>query len=602
MGKINILPPHEAQKIAAGEVVERPASVVKELVENALDAGAQRIILSADDGGRKRIRLIDDGVGMSPEDARLAFCNHATSKLVSIDDLTQIKTYGFRGEALATISAVSRLTVRTREESSQEATELAVENGAVISEILVSGNRGTEIQVDDLFFNVPVRQKFLKRRETEWRAIEQLMTAFAGFHFDRFFSVEHNDRTVFHLPVASSLRDRLLQLWGVHFDEHLVACSGSDDLRGYAVNGFITRPSKTRYDRSGLFVFVNSRWVRNAKLTQALLSGFDNILPPDQYPFGMLMITVPPADVDVNIHPRKEEVRFAHPRIVDQMISQAVRSALEKVLVPRIESTFFVPASPVQGTNWRVEDIPQPRSVEWREQTVDEQMFTRSEQVFPEQAMGVAGSEQRLSVASDVPQPVVPAPKYRFLGQLLATYLLVEVDDGLLLIDQHAAHERILYEVFKKRLAASNVVQLVFPQIVPLTILEIELLLPHLSLFHEQGIEVEHFGENQLAVRAAPLHAKNCSFAEVIRETAAFIAEHESADKNLITECLRDKLCAIMACKSAVKAGDLLNDAEVNELLAKLLMTDHRTTCPHGRPTTWFFGRREIERFFQRHI
>lgn len=600
MGKISILPPHEAQKIAAGEVVERPASVVKELVENALDAGATQILLFVEDGGKKSLRMVDNGCGMSPEDACLSLQNHATSKLKTVDELTSIATYGFRGEALATIASVSRLTLRTREKTAAQGIELLVENGTIVAQQPTACNVGTEIIVEDLFYNVPARQKFLKKRETEWRAIEQLMIAMAGIHYRCAFMVTHGGNTIFNAPTVTSLRERMVQLWGTAFDEYLIACSGVEEGRGYAVEGVITRPQKTRYDRSSLFMVVNNRWVKNAKLTHALLGGYEHILPPEQYPLGMLSISVTPSDVDINIHPRKEEVRFAHPRLVEQMITAAVKKSLEGVLATQLHR-------PVEARDQRPFSFV-PASYAYEHQVLMADPFEDAPaqaarpSPFSPAPMMMSEPVQPMSVAPqpDMPEPVVLLPTYRYLGQLLATYLLLETDEGLLLVDQHAAHERILYELFQAKVTESSIVQLVFPHMITLASFEMEALLPHLRLFEERGILVEHFGENQIAVRAAPVYAKNCRFEDVLHEVAASIIASEGEDPLALQKHVSDKMCAMMACKSAVKAGDRLSETEVHELLTKLLTVNSKTTCPHGRPTTWFLSKNEIERLFQR--
>ena len=329
MAKIKQLSPLEAQKIAAGEVVERPANVVKELIENALDAGATAISLYLEDGGKKLIRIVDNGCGMSPEDAHMAIKHHATSKITTVDDLEHIQTFGFRGEALSSIAAVSRLVITTKEASADTGITLEIEESSVIKESIIAANTGTDIAIHDLFYNVPARKKFLKTKETEWRTIVHLFQAMSLTHTNVSFKVFHDDRELYTVPATHSLTDRITQLFEPALSKRCLTIENSADRMNLSVSGAITESSYLRYDRSSIFVFVNNRWVKNHKLTQALIKGYQGMLPPQRYPAGCVFITIDPVYVDINIHPRKEEVQFLHPKIVEDLIEEAVRKSLE---------------------------------------------------------------------------------------------------------------------------------------------------------------------------------------------------------------------------------------------------------------------------------
>ena len=330
MAKIKQLSPLEAQKIAAGEVVERPANVVKELIENALDAGATDISLFLEDGGRKLIRIVDNGCGMSPEDAKMSILHHATSKLTSIADLETIATFGFRGEALSSIASVSKMTLTTKEASEPTGITLTISEGAITGEQIAACNTGTDIAIHDLFFTVPARRKFLKTKETEWRTIVHLFHALALAYKEVSFKLSHDERVVYNLPRTTVLTDRITQLFEPALAKHILPLTGTEERMNLSLTGTISDHTYSRFDRNQIFVYVNQRWIKNYKLAQAVIKGYQNILQPQKYPAGVLFITLDPATVDINIHPRKEEIQFLHPRLVEDLIAESVQKALEQ--------------------------------------------------------------------------------------------------------------------------------------------------------------------------------------------------------------------------------------------------------------------------------
>ena len=330
MARIKQLSAQEAQKIAAGEVVERPANVVKELIENSLDAGATQIIIYIEDAGKKLIRIVDNGYGMSQEDAYLCFKHHATSKINSVDDLHALTTFGFRGEALSSISSVSTVTLITKEAAALSATKLMLHDGIVTSEENIPGNTGTDIAIANLFYNVPARKKFLKTNETEWRQIQLLFQAICLDYQDVHFKLYHQNNLVFNCPATNDAQQRIAQLWDHTVAQQTIPIQYA--ANNFKISGIITNHTYSRYDRSALYFLVNKRWVKNHTLSKALLKGYLNVLPHDKFPLACIAITIDPAEIDVNIHPRKEEVQFLHPRIIENALHTCVKEALEKHL------------------------------------------------------------------------------------------------------------------------------------------------------------------------------------------------------------------------------------------------------------------------------
>jgi len=603
MGKIHLLPPSEIQKIAAGEVVERPASVVKELIENALDAGATEITLFFEAGGKELIRIIDNGCGMTEDDAQLCIQNHATSKLSTVEDLSTITTFGFRGEALASIAAVSHFTLKTRTAENHIGISIAVENSEIISTVPIACNQGTDITARDLFYNVPARQKFLKKDETEWRALHQLIIAISLENLACTFTVHHNGRQILLCPSCTTLTERISQLFEPAIVPHLLSCNQTLDQKETSpltFSALFTRPSRTRYDKNQIYCFVNRRWVKNHKLAQAFIKGFRNILPPQQYPIGALFLTLPFGEVDINVHPRKEEVQFLHPIRIERFIEETIATTLDNAVKSDLGTQKQNNFEYAYTSGFR--PATRPAFSPTMPTTAFKNVLQNDKNIPLENQNNTCCATEACAVheQQDTLVPQTTSSSVRLIGQLLNTYLLVENEEGLLLIDQHAAHERILYELFATRFGSLAPIELLFPQLIPLSAEECNALLPHLPFFHEQGIEMELFGENRITVRAVPAPLKNSNLTDIVRTAAHWILEGVALEETNIVEKLYEKLRAMMACKAAVKAGDVLSQEEMLELIEKLGAIEHRTTCPHGRPTTWRFTQYDIERFFQR--
>lgn len=619
MAKIAILPYEEAQKIAAGEVVERPASVVKELLENAIDAGATQITLLVEEGGKKLIRCIDNGCGMSPEDARLSVLHHATSKIRSVTELPTITTFGFRGEALSSIAAVSDMKLITRTHDADAGIELTIKESAIVAENPAGCNTGTEIRIADLFYNVPARKKFLKTDVTEWRAIQTLVQAYALAYPQLAITLNHNQNPVLTCTPCKVLKQRAEQLFDRSVIEHSIDVSASDTGAKVAIKGFITDHQLSRYDRSQIYFFVNHRWVKNQKLGSALCKGYRNVLPQGQYPHAVIDITIDPQEVDINVHPRKEEVQFLHPRKIEALIEEMVQHHVQE----KIKSYVFgnstsstshstIPTQTTQTTPLTVSHIPvsgatpftftktsvintQPTSHAPLSNMCDKDPFagaaTQQIQTTPE-----------TSTQSDIFVDAAPVtqPSYKILGQLDATYILIETDEGLVLIDQHAAHERVMYEMIGKRLEKADAIQLLFPEFISLTPSSYATVVPHLDLIKHYGIDAQAWENNQILVSATPPFIKPHASKEIIQALVAALQETGDITTLDAQKRINHTLQAMMACKAAVKAHDILSMAQMESLLKQLFELEHHLTCPHGRPTTWLLSRYEIEKKFKR--
>lgn len=619
MGKIKILPPHEAQKIAAGEVVDRPANVVKELIENSLDAGASHLSLSCHDGGKKSIHIIDNGCGMSQEDARLAILNHATSKLQSVDDLQALSTFGFRGEALASIAAVSHMILNTKTAEAQEGFQLTLEAGTIVAEHAIPCNTGTSLEIKDLFYNLPARKKFLKKEETEWHAIYHMLQALCLAHRECSFTVHHNDHLVLRAPAAHSLQERIAQIFDAHLAHLMIPCSMQAKDGSFNITGVVSHTTHHRYDRNQIFLFVNNRWVKNNKLGQALIKAYASILPARRYPSAVLFITIDPQLVDINIHPRKEEVQFLHPRLVEEALEQMVHAALQEKTSYDLGKKLYMPSSTSPSATSSVPQQKQPFSTasfsSSPQKTSSPWNFGALKDMIPQ--LHVITSSQTNAPAHILEEPVVQQTvhqhsaqqsdaaqhehfEYTLIGQIHTTYIIIETSEGMVLIDQHAAHERILYDLFAQRFNTVATTQLMFPQLITLTPHEGTLIAAWLDTFSDHGIVLEPLNDHQFMLKAIPVTLKNVAIEELIKMAVTLLQEHTHLTHADLMNMLHDQLRAMMACKAAVKAGDVLDEQQMHELIRKLHATENRMTCPHGRPTTWKLSISDIERKFKR--
>ncbi len=602
MGKIKVLPDHLCNQIAAGEVVERPAAVVKELVENSLDAGAQRIRVFLEKGGRSLVRVVDDGEGMSPEDALLALERHATSKIATAQDLQAIRSMGFRGEALPSIAAVSRMELITREKEAVCGTRIVVEGGTIRSVEDVGCPPGTRITVRDLFYNVPARRKFLRTVETETAHISDMFLRLSVAQPEISWQLSHHERTVHDFPKAASLHDRIYQVFGAALAKTLIPVDLHEDHA--AVRGLIGPPELQRANARGLFLFVNRRPVKDMLLTHAVLSAYDTLLPKGSYPFAVLFVDVPPRLVDVNVHPTKREVRFRDPPLVLDAVRRALTQGLESAMKASWSRPFYVsaenvrPAAPHdagarEGQLELQGGLPSPSPATWQSQARSEPIPIPGPGRFAESCASCSPSPQE-----PPPEPTVPPTfsSLKILGQLACAYLVLEAPDGLILVDQHAAHERITYERLTGGLGSSGSQRIAPPVVLDLPPLEADAVTRWLPQLHSLGFDMEPFGGRSFVIHAMPSALKHVDPATLIRR----LAESTPAEERTPRVDLLEKLAHTAACHSSVRAGQRLSVEEMRRLLQNLDAIRLSATCPHGRPLWWKIPLDHIQRFFQR--
>lgn len=612
MGKIKQLPLHEAQKIAAGEVVERPANVVKELIENSIDAGAHHIQIYLEDAGQTALRVVDDGFGMSLEDAQACFGHHATSKISSVHDLITLSSFGFRGEALASIAAVSTVELITKEPAALHGIKLIRENNEIKSITEISCASGTDITVRNLFYNVPARKKFLKTPATELRAIIHLMQALCFDYPDIHISLYSDGKELYNCPPARTLAERAHQILH-HQAQNLIPFNLNND---YAkITGLISNHQWHRYDRQHLFFFVNRRWIKNQALTKAVLRGYQNSIAPGQFPCAIVVIDIDPVELDINIHPRKQEVEFLHPRTIEQLLQKAVKEALENNLSHYLKKTVTI--HPIQQDNFfdnhrpmsPIITQPSTSSINQVHQTAFKPYPSSQEKekqekplVYEQPSLRLSDHPELLSEDDGQAQKDLTPSEHtiRLIGQLHTTYLLIEHKDGLFILDQHAAHERVLYEQFRTHFGSIATVNLLFAQVIKLSQTEFETIAPYLEHIGKHGIQAEPFGNNQLIVQSSPVHLKHVSMQELFNEIIGLIGEHRSLPEDDFFKTLHEKLHAQMACKAAVKAGDKLSPEHMQHIINDLAKTENRFSCPHGRPTGWLISSHELEKKFKR--
>jgi len=601
MAKIRVLPETLSNKIAAGEVVERPASVVKELLENSLDAASTRIIIEVEKGGQSLIQVSDNGVGMRPDDARLAIERYATSKISSVDDLFSIQTLGFRGEALPSIASVSRFSLITRDKSSDAGTEVIVEGGNVKSVSEVGAPPGTMVSVKQLFFNTPARKKFLKTVGTEMSHIAGTVARVALGHPAVQFRLVHNRKAVKSWPHVSRHLDRIVDVLGKDLKSDLHAIELKQN--GLSISGWIGSPRITRRTSRGLYIFVNDRFVRDRTIQHGVFKGFAQRLVKGQFPIAVVFIKIPFDQVDVNVHPTKNEVRFVNPRQVHEAVKSAIAQTLYEIdrvswrpangsqrpesqdasTVAEPMTSYTPPGSVTLPSKqakfaYTESDSRQPATDDWQPAT------TRHP---PE-----AGSQEPLFDSKGF-------SALRVVGQLHGTYIVCESDAGLVLIDHHAAHERILFEQLQRRAADQQAAaqQLVVPETIELNFREAEILGQMLSDLKTLGLAVEPFGKNTFVIKAVPalLSGRDVKpmIYEIVEKTAA--AGYSAGLKDVLDECRM-----VMACHGALRARQALTGKQIEKLLRQLDACDHPSHCPHGRPTWVRWDLATLEKSFKR--
>jgi DNA mismatch repair protein MutL len=591
--RIHILPEQLTNKIAAGEVVERPASVVKELLENALDAGSSDIRVDIEQGGRRLIKVTDNGCGMTREDALLALERHATSKISVDADLFTLETLGFRGEAIPSIASVSRFKLATREHSHLEGTEIYAEGG-IIKEVKACGMAaGTVVEVRNLFFNTPARLKFMKSRETEEGHVGDLLTRLAISRPEIRFTYLSDNRTIFRV-LNDNLRNRVSALLGASLASEMMPLQVENN--GVRLHGLISRPQCNRSAATHLYTYVNGRFIRDKVVQHAVLQAYRNVLERGRYPVVVLFIDLPPGDLDVNVHPTKHEVRFREQGAVHDSICHAIAGVLADTTGPKGSSIFVTPqSSSVNSAAARVAEV--------RETLANYRPSPERQHEF-----ATVAPQVRLNESPALPQRLTQenstAPSGFFsrmvvLGQYNAEYLLCQSDNDLVIIDQHAAHERVVFERLKFQYLAEGIEGqgLLFPDTADMSFTEAAALREHAAALHQLGFTLEHFGGSTWLVKEVPRILAAGDYIRILRDLLGDLST--LGKSSAISEKL-DDLLARIACHSVVRGQYPLEQAEVKALFARMDQIDYAGNCPHGRPVYRTITRGEIEKMFKR--
>lgn len=596
MARIKQLSKHLINQIAAGEVIERPSSVVKELTENSVDAGATKISIEINNDCRD-IRVADNGCGIYPDDIMLAFSKHATSKIATDEDLFNIHTLGFRGEALSSIISISKLTCTTRTADFDTGTKVKCENSEV-KQVETGCAIGTIMDIRDLFYNIPARLKFLKSSNTEFSYIQELVQSIALAHPECSFELKKNGKIVLKTSGQNNLLQTIKEVYSTDIISNLKEVLKTDQLAGMKISGYVSTPNYTRSSKKGYHIYINGRTVKCPVFQKAIDTAYKSLIANGKYPFVVLNLELPPADVDVNVHPTKKEVRYKNTNQVFNFIFASIQEGLTNY-IERQSARSFAPQSftpqPVQQSN--VVDFVQPKLessgeiyFDKKDDTiyVSDKLMQEEEENFSQQKE--EKTEQRQFF---VPVEKEPEPEENIIGQYKNTYILVEKEDGLEIIDQHIAEERYIYE---KLMAEKNIVsQMLFvSDVVPVSSTEAELIKENIDKFEKFGFGIEFLKENELIFRKVPQMIAKVNPKEILADILANI------EGNI--DRLEEHILITTACKASVKAGQKLSTWQMQEIVKKWRTTKMPYTCPHGRPVVKFFPHKEIAGFFQRNV
>ena len=608
---IRPLPKQVINKIAAGEVVERPASVVKELVENSIDAGSDRIDVIIEKSGTKLIKIVDNGAGIEKDQMEIAFARHATSKISSFQDLDQLHSYGFRGEALPSIASVSRLRMVSRTTEADSGHEIIFEGGVLKSLKPIAAPPGTSIEVENLFFNTPARRKFMKSESTESRHISRIATAMAIGRFDLAFSLNLNGRKIFSLPAGSPLKDRVSGILAPN--KEFVSVSFQSDKIG--LQGFIGVPELAQNNRYGLYLFINNRFIYSATFSHALKAGYEELLPSGKFPIGTLLLTVDPNEIDVNVHPTKTEVRLSNEREIHSIIFRSVREALRQDgIIPSFRAPQGFGGSRSSGDVHRPQTgassvIPgiganHPANTEFLSQ-----LYRHPDNVEIGRPTTEPSGEQATVRVDTHTGEIIEEPKaapadqagpsggFRLVGRFADLYLLLQSGEDLYIVDQHTAHERVLYEQTLERVdrRSSDSQQLLFPVQIELSPVQFAVFEDSTELLTTCGFAAAAFGGRTVNINAVPALLSKKSPEKLFGKIIDDIASLRKAGLDL-----KKAVAQSIACRAAVMSGDRLTDREATHLLDRLLQCDNKYSCPHGRPTFIKITRQDLDRQFGR--
>ena len=643
MGRIRILTDQVANQIAAGEVVDRPASVVKELLENALDAGATRIRVEVEAGGRKLIRMIDNGVGMVRDDALVAFERHATSKIRSSDDLLSIATLGFRGEALPSIASIARVELDTRAAGEETGTRVEIVGGKIYRVEDAGLPAGTTIAVRDLFFNTPARRKFLKAEATELSHVTALVTHYALAHPEKHFELHSATHALLIAPPVQKPAERIYQIFGRDTLDQLIPMAAErpfdraglpepppwkqdEDYRApdpgfLRMSGFVSKPELQKLNRNSIYVFVNQRLIRDRLILHAVSEAYRNIIPPTSFPVVLMFLEMPPHEVDVNVHPAKTEVRFRQQSAVHDFVRDSIRNTLIKSR-PAAGFLAALTANPHASPSLLPAVSPLPGAAESAgldtDPAADTASFSLAESVLPAEGVKLPfalpprenGTPPARQPAHDCEVAEFPEDgepisslnslaSLKPLGQLRESFIVAMNDEGLWIIDQHVAHERVLFEKILREREVERVERqrLLMPMLVDLQPHQMVLFATISAELEHNGFEVEPFGPHTIAVKAAPVGLEGKRLERMLMEVLEQ-AGNPVQSENMGT--LRTRIAASIACHSAIKVNMPLDPQRIEWLLRELAQTEHPTSCPHGRPIALRYSWRDIQRAFQR--
>lgn len=620
VSRIKLLDAHCINQIAAGEVVERPLSVVKELVENSLDAGARKIEIVVEGGGTSLIRIKDDGAGIIAEDLRLAVLPHATSKITEIKDLDQLQTLGFRGEALPSIASVSKLTILSRTQADVSGKELTVEGGTFISLVETGCPYGTMVTVRDIFYNTPARQKFLRSASTEFGWISDMVSRLALARPDVAFSLRHPTNLILQTPGNGNLLDTIAAVNGNDTARKMLPVSYTSEK--LTISGFTSLPEQVRSSRSSITFIVNGRVIRSQLLNHALKDGYHTLIPAGTYPVSVITLTMDPSDYDVNVHPAKLEIKFKAEQELSHQLSETIRKALlDSVPVRSFTTEKHEQYSVfVNDTKLKSDPLLRDKPINWEQLKIIYQPQVKetpnplASDLSNKQVLLIKEHEQKmdseqssaseLAIAAESTNAIEPPTLSKFqdlytIGQVFNTYILAADERNLYVIDQHAAHERIRYEELLKLTKESQSLcqQLLIPETIELTAQEEQILLAHFQYLHEMGFVIEHFGERTYFLRGVPILNNLDSPGKLFK---IFLDEILNTSYSPSREKMMEEWIYMMACRSAVKGKERLVIQEMDEIIQTLGKSENPYSCPHGRPTIIEISMKELAQRFGR--
>lgn len=600
--KIKKLDMKTINKIAAGEVVERPSSVVKELIENSIDAGAQNLIIEIRDGGKTYIRITDDGTGIKEDEVEMAFQSHSTSKITNIKDLQNLRSFGFRGEALSSIASISKVETLTKTKNNIKGVQLLIEGGKIAEKNYIGCPIGTTIIVRDIFYNIPVRRKFLKSNNTESNHISDIVYKESLSNYNISFNYIKDDKIVLKTPGNGNIYDTIYAILGKEILDNLLKIELQNDL--FSIKGLISKPEYTRGNRNHQYLYVNNRYIKNINISKSIEKCYKTLIPTNKYPAFILFINVNPSDIDVNIHPSKLEIKFHDISLIT--------NSLEKIVTDKLNNTYLVPNIELNKENNNLNNntdicfIDKTYEAETTKHDNPNEIINDKIEIYDTSNNEYYNSTRKI-VKKDKSFQINDNKncsikdillRLKILGVLFETYILAEddMDNNFYIIDQHAAHERILFENFKKEYDNENISiqQLLVPDIIELTNIELNTVKNNIDVFNKLGFKIEEFGSNAIAIRGVPL-----VFGKPDNKKLFFdiLDNIKSVENNY--EIKIEKIMKI-ACSHAIKSGDMMHEIEINSLLKHLSNVENPFTCPHGRPIMIKISKYEIEKKFKR--